>query len=66
MAELRQKWNTENAKTFEFDEDECACPTCKRKFEADTIEDKRKDLEQHFISNQNAVKAKIQNQGSLT
>ena len=64
MASLREKWNTENAKTFDFDENECACPTCKRKFDDADIQDKRKDLEQHFISNQNAVKAKIQSQGN--
>lgn len=35
---------------FEFDENACTCPTCKRKFEADDIEAKRKELEENFNS----------------
>lgn len=64
LDELRQKWEDENAKKFEMDESECACPTCKRAFPANEIEEKRKDLEEHFITNQKANKARINQQGS--
>lgn len=45
---LREQWHTENAKSFEFNESECKCPTCKRAFEAEDIEAKRTELETNF------------------
>lgn len=34
--------------SFEFDEESCKCPTCKRKFETDDIEAKKIELERNF------------------
>ena len=45
---LREQWHNENAKTFEFNESECKCPTCKRAFESEDIEAKRTELETNF------------------
>lgn len=64
LAELRIEWSKESAKHFEFDENENACSTCLRKFEAELVEDKRKDLEEHFnttkIARINAIDKKGQ------
>ncbi|AUM92703.1 AAA family ATPase [Clostridium botulinum] len=42
--------NIKNSK-FEFNEENCICPTCKRKFETNDIEAKREELEGNFNSN---------------
>lgn len=41
--------NIKNSK-FEFNEENCICPTCKRKFETNGIEAKREELEGNFNS----------------
>src|SRR5690554_1728237 len=51
ISDLRKEWEVENAKVFVMDENECACPTCKRGFEASEVEEKKKDLKEHFDSN---------------
>lgn len=45
---LERMWQEESATTFEMDENECKCPTCKREFEASDIETKRQELETNF------------------
>ncbi len=67
IANLRKEWEDENAKQFKMDDEDCACPTCKRKFDASDIEDKRKDLQEHFTSNKNAkLKTLTENGQSLS
>lgn len=63
MAALREKWNAENALKFEMSDDECACPTCKRTFDMAVIEEKRSDLEAHFISGKRANLKRIEDEG---
>lgn len=63
LAELRKDWEIENAKEFKMDDADCACPTCKRSFEAADIEDKKKDLQEHFTSNKNAKLSSITERG---
>lgn len=46
-VKIRQQWTDRNAETFQkkefqMDEDSCKCPTCKREFEAEDIEAKKK------------------------
>lgn len=60
---LREEWEVENAKAFTMDESDCACPTCERKFDTNDIEEKRKDLEEHFKSNKNAKLKSITERG---
>ncbi|WP_139959201.1 AAA family ATPase [Flavicella sediminum] len=48
---LAKEWDSENSKTFIFNENDCACPTCKRAFEADDIAKKRSELETNFNKN---------------
>lgn len=63
ISDLRRQWDTENAKEFKMDEGECACPTCKRPFDASVIEEKQNDLKEHFISNKNARLKSINDRG---
>lgn len=63
MASLREEWEQVNARTFKMDENECVCPTCKREFDSSNIEEKRKDLEEHFTSNKQADLKRINEKG---
>jgi exonuclease SbcC len=57
---LRAEWNTENAKTIEFIENEFTCPTCKRPFEAEDIQAKKAEMTSSFNN------AKVLNLNSIT
>lgn len=59
----RNKWFEENQVIFEFDESSCICPTCKRAFEPEDIENKKQQLEENFNSNKAKVLKEIQNKG---
>jgi len=61
--EERNKWFEENKKMFEFDESNCICPTCKRAFAVEDIENKKQELEQNFNSNKAKILKDIQNKG---
>ncbi|MBO0572780.1 DUF2813 domain-containing protein [Clostridium botulinum] len=61
--EERNNWFSQNKKIFEFDESNCICPTCKRAFEAEDIENKKQELEQNFNSNKAKILKDIQNKG---
>lgn len=63
MTSLREEWELVNARTFKMDENECVCPTCKREFDSSNIEEKRKDLEEHFTSNKQADLKRINEKG---
>lgn len=63
MTSLREEWEQVNARTFKMDENECVCPTCKREFDSSNIEEKRKDLEEHFTSNKQADLKRINEKG---
>lgn len=47
-TELMSEWEKVNASKFQMDESDCKCPTCKREFEADVLEEQRQDLEVMF------------------
>lgn len=63
MEKLRSDWETENSRIFKMDENDCACPTCKRAFDDYDLKEKRADLENHFISNQKANLKSISEKG---
>ncbi len=63
IVDLRKEWEAENAKEFKMDDSECACPTCKRAFEASEIEDKRNDLKEHFDSNKKSKLSALTQKG---
>lgn len=56
VARIRADWDTINAEKFVMDTDKCECPTCKRAFDADKIEEVTKDLQKNF--NQDVIKRK--------
>jgi len=45
---IRKEWNESNAKEFQMDEDSSKCPTCKRDFESEDVEAKKKELFSNF------------------
>lgn len=59
-AKIREQWNARNAEVFKMDEDSCKCPTCKREFESDDIEAKKKELFANF------QQAKMKDLGELS
>lgn len=48
---MREEWNKRNAEVFEMDDADCKCPTCKRAFEAEDVEAKKKELFANFQQN---------------
>lgn len=63
MQELRSKWEKRNAESFVFDEKECKCPTCKRAFDPEQIQEKKEWLEQSFRNDQKKDLELITSQG---
>ncbi|WP_454055621.1 recombinase RecF [Clostridium sp. Marseille-Q7071] len=61
--EERNNWFEQNQKVFEFDENTCICPTCKRAFDPEDIENKKQQLEENFNSNRAKTLKDIQNKG---
>ncbi len=59
----RNEWTVENNKKFVLDENNTCCPTCKREFEADDLEQKRAELEENFLAEQSKKKADINTKG---
>ena len=63
MTERRNQWNSENSKTFVFDETACKCPTCKRELDASDITAKKEELLKNFNTRKNEDLARINSQG---
>lgn len=63
MDSLRNNWHEEKLRALEFDENEFVCPTCKREFEADDIEAKKKSLIEQFNISKSKKLADINNKG---
>lgn len=61
--EERNKWFEKNEEVFEFDENNCICPTCKRAFNTEDIENKKQELEESFNSNKAKTLKEIQDKG---
>jgi DNA repair exonuclease SbcCD ATPase subunit len=57
---IRKQWNERNAEEFKMDENACKCPTCERAFDADQVEEKRKQFFANF------QKAKMQDLEELS
>lgn len=64
MEEKRKEWYEENAKTLEFKEDDCTCPTCKQALPSEDIEAKKLEAEKNFNTNKLAKMKNIESEGS--
>jgi exonuclease SbcC len=60
---VRNEFNTLNASTFEMDENECACPTCKRAFDDDTLTTKKEELQANFNNDKQTKLTNLRNKG---
>ena len=63
VQRLRDLYIAENAKEFIFDRDACACPTCKRLFDVEVIDEKETELLNSFRDHRDQVKKQIQVDG---
>lgn len=61
--DLYKKWDEVNKLTLEYDSDKFICPTCKREFEAEQIEEKKKEMETNFNNHKKAEKDAINIEG---
>jgi DNA repair exonuclease SbcCD ATPase subunit len=59
----REEWNLENAKELSFDDNSFDCPTCKRAFEAQDIQNKKEQLVHDFTTKRNDNLIEINKQG---
>lgn len=64
MNSKREHWNSENSKTFVFNEEDCKCPTCNTKFEQSKVEQKRTELLTNFNANKSAILSRINSDGA--
>lgn len=48
ISSRRENWETINSEKFEFDEEQCVCPTCKRQYDANKISTSRVQLLKNF------------------
>lgn len=48
---LLEEWKSINAEQLTFNEDDFICPTCKRRFEVDEIENRQQELSETFSRN---------------
>jgi len=63
LDELRDTWQKKNAETFTMDESECKCPTCKREFDSELLDDKRKEMEKIFADDKRTQLKLINSKG---
>ncbi len=63
VSSKRDSWGIENAKELNFDDNDFSCPTCKRGFEAQDVQNKKAQLEKSFIDNKNVKLIEINEQG---
>lgn len=63
IASKRKEWETENAKTLEFDDHIFNCPTCLRKFEDGDIDKKKSELKTQFDKTKDEKLSEITSQG---
>ncbi len=64
--ELRKKWNEENEKKLEFNENDFKCPTCNREYEAEKAEKIKETFRENFSKHQESEKARINAEGQAT
>lgn len=61
--DLYVKWDEVNKLTLEFDPNSFICPTCKREYETDKIEEMKKEFETNFNNHKNSEKQAINTEG---
>lgn len=61
--DLYAKWDEVNKLTLEFDPNSFICPTCKREYETDKIEEMKKEFETNFNNHKNSEKQAINTEG---
>ncbi|WP_417867997.1 hypothetical protein [Xanthomarina gelatinilytica] len=60
---IRDEWQKRNAETLQMSEGDTACPTCKREFDADKVEQLKDEAEKTFRNNKQNDLASISAKG---
>lgn len=63
ILEKRESWQTENAKQFNFSNDEAICPCCNRALDASTVAENKNQLLAKFNANKKKVLDEINAEG---
>ena len=63
--ELYRKWDEVISKTLELNQNEFICPTCKREYETETIEEMKEEFIKNFNEQIEREKADINSEGQL-
>lgn len=61
--ELYKQWDEVNNTKLEFDPNSFICPTCKREYETDKIEEMKQQFEKNFIEHKESRKENINQEG---
>lgn len=61
--ELYKQWDEVNNTKLEFDPNSFICPTCKREYETDKIEEMKQQFEKNFIEHKEGRKENINQEG---
>lgn len=61
--ELYKQWDEVNNTKLEFDTNSFICPTCKREYETDKIEEMKQQFEKNFVEHKESRKEEINKEG---
>lgn len=61
--ELYKQWDEVNNTKLEFDPNSFICPTCKREYETDKIEEMKQQFERNFVEHKESRKEEINKEG---
>lgn len=61
--ELYKEWDGVNNTKLEFDPNSFICPTCKREYETDKIEEMKQQFEKNFVEHKESRKEEINKEG---
>lgn len=61
--ELYKQWDEVNNTKLEFDPNSFICPTCKREYETDKIEEMKQQFEKNFVEHKESRKEEINKEG---
>lgn len=61
--ELYKQWDEVNNTKLEFDPNSFICPTCKREYETDKIEEMKEQFEKNFVEHKESRKEEINKEG---
>lgn len=62
-ARLRERWHEKNKSVLAFKDDEFCCPTCKRAYDTEDIDQRKEEMQRNFNEHKTAELASISTEG---